>query len=171
MVMRNWLCVGDPPATGGAVLPYTAPYPTKVKDIDVALIGGAVYCEACKSTGVIAKAGGPRRLQFMTEMALDGDICLCKCSPPPPIKATHALTEWYDDMATGLGPKNNEYDEMVVLVDDETQKPLSNVRYFIKSKSSGVILAAGTTDENGQTERFYTEQADEVSIHIGEPTE
>jgi hypothetical protein len=47
-------------------------------------IGAKVHCPACKTVGTIA-AKGPRwpDSMFGKEQALEGDICLCKCNPPP----------------------------------------------------------------------------------------
>ncbi|WP_061942761.1 PAAR domain-containing protein [Collimonas pratensis] len=103
MVMRNWLCEPDKPETGGYILPNPAVTVTVGNNIRAALIGSKAYCEACKSIGMIAKAGGPRRMNFMGEIALDHDILLCKCPKPPRMIATSTSTHQYDDMAQGAG--------------------------------------------------------------------
>ncbi|WP_414706656.1 PAAR domain-containing protein [Ralstonia sp. UBA689] len=79
--MRRIAVVGDSLERGGEIMPYAGPVFT-MGDAghQVALIGGQAYCRACKSTGVIAKAGGPRRIDFMGETAADGDIVLCGCN-------------------------------------------------------------------------------------------
>ncbi len=64
----------------------------------VALIGGRAYCEGCNSVGIIAKAGGPRRMQSMAEVALEGDVVVCHCPVPQPIIATLVHTATYEDM-------------------------------------------------------------------------
>lgn len=163
MTERNFLCVGDPPVTGGAVLPYNVPYPTTFHGRDVALINGKVYCEACKSTGIIIKAGGPRRLLFEGQAALDGDLCLCKCHPPPPIKATHALTDWFDDEGDGMPvdlPRT--YNQHFQIVDGKTGKPLENHYYRIVHNGENI---EGTTDENGLTKVIYFSSASDIEIH------
>lgn len=93
---RKILVVGDPPAPGGQVLPYDGPM-LDLYGHRVALIGGRAYCEGCNSVGVIAKAGGARRPQFISEAALEGDVVICHCSVPQPILST--LQQWatYDD--------------------------------------------------------------------------
>lgn len=103
-MMRRIAVVGDKLETGGEVLPYSG----QVFSIGnaghrVALIGGTAWCEACKSTGVIAKAGGPRRIDFMGETAADRDVVLCKCPTPPRIVATLSGDSWCDDMAETIG--------------------------------------------------------------------
>jgi len=101
---RRIAVVGDALERGGHILPYSG----RSSGFDdarhqVALIGGEAYCEACKCIGVIAKAGGPRRIRFMGETALDKDIVLCKCATPPIIMAQLAGNAWGDDMVESMG--------------------------------------------------------------------
>lgn len=165
--MRNWLCVGDPPVTGGAVLPYEAPYPTTVSEaeIPVAIIGGEVFCKACKSTGTIIKSGGGRRTSFMTEIAMDGDLCLCKCSPPPPIKATIALTIWDDDEGFGEGDKCEWWDEQIRAIDKETGAIIPDFPYFIKTSNGKTYK--GKTDEFGLCPRIETDGEETLDVWFG----
>ena len=81
---RYLIVVGDAPACGGAVLPYEGDPPSTINGHRIALIGGRVQCEGCRSVGVIAKAGGPyRMLHCGVEQALEGDVVLCGCPVPP----------------------------------------------------------------------------------------
>lgn len=98
-MMRRILVVGDPPAPGGRVLPYDGPM-FDLYGHRVALIGGRAYCEGCNSVGIIAKAGGPRRLQFITEAALEGDVVVCHCPVPQPLLSVLQQTAIYEDMDT-----------------------------------------------------------------------
>ena len=82
--------------------------------IRLLLIGGPAFCEACGSTGQIAKAGGPKRIAFMGETAADGDIVLCRCATPPRIIAVLSGNSWCDDEAetegvvsSGSNPQRN----------------------------------------------------------------
>jgi hypothetical protein len=103
---RKILVVGDPPASGGQVLPYDGPM-LDLYGHRVALIGGRAYCEGCNSVGVIAKAGGPRRPQFISEAALEGDVVVCHCPVPQPILSTLQRWATYEDEAwhaVGAGP-------------------------------------------------------------------
>ncbi|MET3915745.1 putative Zn-binding protein involved in type VI secretion [Variovorax sp. OAS795] len=98
---RKVIVVGDPPAPGGAVLPYDGPT-MDVYGHRIALIGGRAYCEGCNSVGIIAKAGGPRRgLFYGAEIALEGDVVMCHCPVPPPIIATLVHTVINDDLLGG----------------------------------------------------------------------
>jgi uncharacterized Zn-binding protein involved in type VI secretion len=95
-MMRRVVLVGDPPAAGGRVLPYDGPM------VDFfghrpALIGGRAYCEGCNSVGIIAKAGGPRRPQFISEIALEGDVVVCHCPIPQPLLSVSQQSAECDD--------------------------------------------------------------------------
>ncbi len=129
MVMRKQIVVGDPPATGGAVLPYNAPS-NRLHGHRVALIGGQVKCEACGKVGVIAKAGGPRRCGAGNgnQIALEGDLCVCACHPPPPILSVLNHTSSYDDLGDGNPAPilDRKYNRHFQIVDEATGKPLKN---------------------------------------------
>jgi hypothetical protein len=93
---RRIAVVGDHLSSGGYILPAEGS-PFTFMEHQVALIGGQAFCAACKSNGVIAKAGGPYRMEFIAEVALDGDIVLCKCDQPPKIVAVLSGESWCDD--------------------------------------------------------------------------
>ncbi|MGJ7612576.1 MULTISPECIES: M35 family metallo-endopeptidase [unclassified Variovorax] len=95
-MMRKIVVVGDPPAPGGRVLPYGGPM-FDLYGHRVALIGGRAYCEGCNSVGIIAKAGGPRRALFISEVALEGDVVVCHCPVPQPLVSVLQQTATYDD--------------------------------------------------------------------------
>ena len=88
------------------MLPYGGPT-AEIHGHQVALIGGRAYCEGCNSVGIIAKAGGPRRMQFLGEVALEGDVVVCHCQIPPALVATLQQSANFDDgMATAAGAFN-----------------------------------------------------------------
>lgn len=95
---RRILVVGDPPVLGGQVLPYDGPM-FDLYGHRVALIGGRAYCQGCNSVGIIAKTGGPRRPQFISEAALEGDVVVCHCPVPQPVLSTLQQTATCDDGA------------------------------------------------------------------------
>ncbi len=102
-MMRKVLVVGDPPASGGAVLPYDGPL-MDIHGYRAALIGGRAYCEGCNSVGILAKAGGRRRAGLHTaEIALEGDVLVCHCPVPPALISTLQHAPTYDDgLATAV---------------------------------------------------------------------
>src|SRR5258708_20490030 len=82
----------------------TVGVPSSIMGHPVAFIGSAAFCNACSSVGVIGKAGGPgRRKHCGTEIALEGDILLCKCPTPPRMVAATQSTSRHDDMADSIG--------------------------------------------------------------------
>ncbi|CAG9204596.1 PAAR domain-containing protein [Burkholderia vietnamiensis] len=79
---RSYLKIGDKSSSGGIVtegIPQTSHCGT-----ELTFIGAQVTCPACKSVGNIV-AKGPRWPGSMMglEPALEGDVCVCECSPPP----------------------------------------------------------------------------------------
>jgi hypothetical protein len=169
-MMRRIAVVGDKLKTGGEILSYSGPVFT-IGDAGhpVALIGGTAWCEACKSTGVIAKAGGPRRIHFMGETAVDRDIVLCKCSTPPQIVAMLSGDSWCDDMAETMGVSTSEatrygvtvaeasgiappvigqYNDHFILRNAKGQA-LTHAAYAVERKSG--VFEYGETDSNGHT--------------------
>lgn len=158
MTLRHFLCVGDAPITGGAILPYPPLNHTMdIHGVPVAIIGGKVRCDACKSIGIITKTGGSRRCGFFDGVALDGDVCLCKCKTPPPIKAMHALTTWHDDQHQDYADATPlpDYDEQFRL-ENEEGKFFENFKYRLTFADGSIVV--GTTDDYGRTERIETTQ-------------
>lgn len=112
------------------------------------------------------------------EQALEGDICACKCAPPPVMIASqrdssHILTA-SDIASMGYGPAGqplpNElpgekcFDEQFQLLDVHTGSPLVNVEYVIERASGDV--EHGVTDANGYTHRLAkTDHAENVAIY------
>ncbi|MGT2510820.1 hypothetical protein [Cupriavidus basilensis] len=174
---RRIACVNDELEDGGRILPSpgrgcTFGDPAR----QTAMIGGQAYCEACKSTGTIAKAGGPRRMQFMGEIALDGDIVLCRCPMPPRIVALLAGEKWFDDMGARNGApaaispaqsifaaSNPQYDQQIQLINEQTGQPLARVRYRLIGERG---TFDGRTDEQGMSERVASDTASTMKIEI-----
>lgn len=165
-MLRRIAVVGDQLDTGGQIESYSGPIFT-IGDAghQVALIGGAAYCEECRSTGVIVKDGGPRRINFMGETAADGDIVLCNCATPPRIVARLADNSWCDDEDYGAATSSTNaprsaveqraiYDEQYTLAGSQG-RPLAGVRYRVRI---GVqIVLSGVTDASGKTQRIPTD--------------
>jgi len=176
-MQRLVLCVGDPPSTGGYIQPVSVAYPHTIMGHQAAYIGQGAFCNACKSSGVIAKAGGPYRSTHNgKEVALDRDILVCGCPTPPPLIATRQSIFWVDDrlesMPSTLSTSTQSfvnrgaglYDEKIKLRDGNG-KPLNNAYYTVKLPSGEVIH--GVTDSSGYTERIKTDGSKQIYIHIG----
>jgi hypothetical protein len=177
-MMRRFAAVGDALQNGGAIQPYSGPSFTfgEAKH-QAALIGGQAYCEACKSTGRIAKAGGPRRMKFMGEVALAGDVVLCKCPRPPRVVATLAGEAYFDDMGraeertesgeSGPGPfakQSEDFDELVVA--HTSEGPIADYPYFVETSDGRSLF--GHTDEQGRLPRIVTMAAGSLTVYWGD---
>jgi len=104
---RSYLKSGDHSSVGGVVvegMPFMLHHGTPV-----AFIGAQVTCPACKSVGYIAPRGPHLPDDLMGKhAALDGDICVCKCNPPPVmISSQDDMFQFFtaeDLSAQGYGP-------------------------------------------------------------------
>lgn len=177
-MMRRIAVVGDSLERGGRILPYVGPVFT-IGDAgrQVALIGGSAYCEACKSTGMIAKAGGPRRIDFMGETAADGDIVLCGCPTPPRIVATLSGESWCDDMAETMGVVASSktvgggvasvvagrFDEQVHATGHGASE---GYPYFIETGDGRIF--SGRPDRDSHLPRIHTDTTYDYSIYWGD---
>lgn len=181
-MMRRIAVVGDALQDGGAILPYSGPA-CSFGDAghQAALIGGQAYCEACKSVGAIVKAGGPRRIQFMSGVALDGDKVLCKCPRPQRIVAVLAGSAWHDDGGGGeqaFRPTSPDFSHMAAAtaaaanssVHDElahlTSPHLEGVPYYIQTTDGRVF--SGRIPASGQLPRVTTEGEDAYTVFWGD---
>lgn len=58
----------------------------------LAYLGAPVQCPACGTQGVIISDGSPRTMTVMEkQVALENDLCKCKCDPLPKLIASQAL--------------------------------------------------------------------------------
>jgi uncharacterized Zn-binding protein involved in type VI secretion len=58
----------------------------------IAYLGAAVQCPACGSEGIIISDGTPRTMTVLgKQVALENDLCQCKCTPLPKLIASQAL--------------------------------------------------------------------------------
>ncbi|WP_233863503.1 PAAR domain-containing protein [Paraburkholderia adhaesiva] len=159
-MMRRVAVVGDELTSKGHILPYEQAHGCSFHGHKAALIGGEAYCEKCKSIGWIAKAGGPYRPKYGTtrEIALDGDIVLCRCPVPPHIIATLSGESRSTDENHGLSARsyqsadNNSgefHDEKFQLLDGKSGQPLGHVEYAIVRQTGAI--EQGVTDAGGYT--------------------
>jgi uncharacterized Zn-binding protein involved in type VI secretion len=57
----------------------------------VAYHGAPVFCHTCNTQGVIVGEGLSLPMMFMgKQVALENDICKCKCDPPPRLVASQS---------------------------------------------------------------------------------
>ncbi|KVC44323.1 PAAR domain-containing protein [Burkholderia diffusa] len=163
---RRIAVVGDNLSTGGTVSPCDAP-PFLVHGHQAALIGGSAFCTACQSVGIIAKAGGPYRIRFRGEVALDGDVVLCGCAIPPHIVALRAGEAWCNDRIKSLGEvvssrtitggiasvTKGAFDERVRATEEVTE----GLPYYIETSDGRMHF--GRLDASGRLPRIHTGDA------------
>ncbi|BBP96844.1 hypothetical protein BSFA1_19730 [Burkholderia sp. SFA1] len=173
---RRIAVVGDKLDNDGEICSYEGPL-FLVHGHQAALIGGEAYCPVCKTTGYIAKDGGPRRMNFFTgEIAAHDDVVLCGCPEHPRIFARLAGEAWYDDMAESLGiigstaAKNTPsralsmYDDRFVLRDPSGQ-PLCDTAYAIERQEGA--FEYGVTDHSGHTHMLASVAlAEQINVYL-----
>ncbi|WP_321799706.1 PAAR domain-containing protein [Burkholderia sp. BCC1988] len=177
-MMRRYLSVDDQPETGGVIEPYSGP-PIGFYGHAPAKIGARCYCNACKHTGLITKAGGSRRhIHHGTELALDGDILLCACPKPPRMVARTIATAWFEDMGAKQGQHGDyttldygqttgeAYDQHFLVKSERTGAPLIDIPYKIVSEDGREI--EGRTDSLGRTQKVAANSAISATIHVFE---
>lgn len=144
--------------------------------VPITYLGAEVWCNGCKTVGHIGPKG-PRRPASMhgKQQALDGDICLCKCTPPPVIRASQEHSyhsfEAHELAELGFAPngrplpiQTRQHNEQFTLKDSKTGQPLANLRYRIRFSTGRIV--AGLTDSKGQTQRVVSERAEKITLEI-----
>ncbi|WP_250450039.1 PAAR domain-containing protein [Caballeronia sp. ATUFL_M2_KS44] len=182
-MMRRIAVAGDKLSNGGEVCYQNGPIFTfGDAGHQAALINGAAYCPICRTTGYIAKDGGPRRMTIVgSEIALDRDLIVCGCPENPRIFAQLAGEAWYDDLAESLGvidtKKNAQRVAQTVfrpgersencaswfyVTDSATGRPLCNQQLI--AVVAGIEQAC-KTDANGYA-KVETNDPQSIDIHV-----
>ncbi|MEX3933209.1 PAAR domain-containing protein [Paraburkholderia phymatum] len=168
---RYYIRQGDRTTAGGEVL--EGDQRSSIRGIPMAFDGARIWCPACKSEGRICNVA-PYRPHTLhgKQAALENDICICDCDPPPRlIPSQHAASMSFnsDELARrGMDAFGNPalHDEQFVLRDRQTGKALANVRYTIRTASGRSF--GGVTDSMGHTQRVSTSGAENLTFHIEE---
>lgn len=86
---RHFIRVGDKTTAGGTVLEGAPNH--QIYGLAASYEGAQVACPACKTIGYIQKVP-PFRSFAMSgrQIALENDLCICKCHPPPKLIASQA---------------------------------------------------------------------------------
>jgi uncharacterized Zn-binding protein involved in type VI secretion len=168
---RSYLKVGDKSSVSGTVvegIPDTTHHGT-----ELTFVGAAVACPACKTVGHIV-AKGPRWPGSMMgkEPALEGDICVCKCDPPPTMLASqsdmfesfesHQLASMgYTDTGDPIEHASKAYDQHFRIINSDGE-PVEGLPYLLKSSDGTTVQ--GVTLANGKTELLSANDAHEVQF-------
>ena len=185
-MLRKAILVGDPPFSGGAVLPNASR--STINGVSRAMIGGKVWCASCKTEGFIAKAGGPYRSTYCgEEEALEGDLVICRCPVPPKLQAVAVSSRLpmvlIDDRIESLGALPPPFRRFVNM--HPTRRAVRglahSIQFKLTNKTTGALLANapyrissnhnaeyhGLTDSYGLTE--LVEYEDSFAVEIEAP--
>lgn len=165
MTIRYKITLGASTTSGGKVT--TAATFFTIHGIPVAYEDDSVSCPACNTVGVI-KPDGPRLSDTFNgkQVALSGDLCICKCAPPPRLVENQTFSyqridgDWLADqadVAAATAAKLNQGGTHtpakpdgipLVLLDPDTDEPYRHCSYRLELLG-GVI--DGMTDGDGAT--------------------
>ena len=178
---RYYITLGAPTTANGKVT--SANHLDTINDAAIAREGDTCWCPACQSEGVIV-LDGPRLSETWEdrEVALNDDLCMCKCSPPPRLVAAQDFayqiidTDWHAartekaaaaakelnnaGSAGGVGPDATA----LVLLDPKTDEPY---RYRAYTLQLADTVITGKTDQYGATRPLTAaERAAIVEWHV-----
>lgn len=142
----------------------------------ITFIGARVWCNGCQSEGVIGWKGPHRDAAIMGKQeALDGDICICKCTPSPVMLASqdsdwHSFTteEWaaMDGGTSGTsmtGEYRGAYDEQIRA---RGNGATPGYPYFIETSDGRT--RSGRLDGTALMPRIDTDIAASYTVHWGD---
>ena len=182
MIQRFLILLGAQTTAGGTVA--SASSFISYNGVKYALEGDLIDCPSCASQGVI-KCVPPRLSTSYSgrQVALEHDLCICKCSPPPQLIAnqTHN-SQWIDaggdamsDPAAAKQAVNArlpasaaDEDSMPLrLLDSTTREPFRNRPYKLDLRGKAI---EGVTDGEGFTEPLSAaERASLTAWHVADP--
>jgi uncharacterized Zn-binding protein involved in type VI secretion len=173
--MRYYARKGDWTTAGGVISEGLASF--CLGERPASFEGAAVWCPACKSTGRIC-ASGPRR-PFMLpngrQIALDNDLCLCQCSPPPRLIASQSQAGMsvagdapahaaQHTSGTNVPELAALFDEQFAICDDRGE-PIPHALYSIQLESGA--REHGQASASGHTSRLSAmRQVQSVHIYV-----
>lgn len=183
MSQRYLITLGARTTVGGKVI--SASSNRSINGVKVAVEDDKVMCAACRSLGTI-KLSGPHLTELSNgkHVALQDDLCLCKCASPPRLIAVQSLvsqcldaelhaaeiekarTEVKSDTATKQSDLNPTDDVPLLLLHPDTHEPFRFRRYKLDLKDR---IVEGKTDENGATRPLSaSERSTLLAWHIDE---
>lgn len=174
MGMRNHCVLGDVTTANGTIVEG---HPTQtINGMSVALEGGHIDCPSCKSTGVIKLAG--TRIPHYSDgagspqWAAEGDLCICKCNPPPRLIAGLQSISGTEGDARGIGEAliaplaapdlPQTFDRHFVVHDKATGQPISGgVHYGLAMDGEQLH---NVLHEDGATAKAYAQAATDMHL-------
>lgn len=180
MIKRYYITLGATTTAGGKVT--RASSFMSVNGANVALDHDKVWCPQCNSDGVIG-LDGPRLSSTYNgnQFALQDDLCICKCSPPPRLVAAQSHSsqtidaDWHaaqavataeaaEKLNTADSSATDPYCIPILLLDPAKDEPFKNCPYRLELADK---VIEGTTDQNGATRPLTAaERASVVTWHV-----
>lgn len=179
---RYHITLGATTTAGGKVIGASAFM--SINGARMALEGDKVSCPACNADGII-QLDGPRVSERFNnrQVALSGDLCMCKCKPPPKLVNTQTCKyQMVDPQAASAGAAGSadgapagaakpagRYPGDVLplrLLHPRTQAPLASLDYRLELQGQ---VIEGTTDDQGCTRPLNAdERASLLAWHVGD---
>lgn len=180
MLKRYLITLGAPTTAGGKVT--SAHHFRKINGAPVAVEGDKVWCGQCNSEGIVVP-DGPRLTERVNgkQVALQDDLCMCHCNPPPRLVANQNSVcqlidlDWHaaqtakaaeaiaNSAATGSSPAGHSA-VPIVLLHPATKEPFKHRPYRLQLADK---VITGTTDHNGATQPLTAaERASLLTWHV-----
>lgn len=169
MTVRYYILESDTTTAGGVVQQTANTLSFKVYGKEQSYIGDDVWCPACQSMGKII----PDQDRLSTKVngrmpALNDDLCLCKCNPPP--KLVHSQTSFREVVDDGYNtqPKNHKEKSGSKIFDKRIKFDFGEINNDIipflryRLKIDGVTYE-GELDDEGNTDIFYSEKIAKIT--------
>ncbi|CAB3781980.1 PAAR domain-containing protein [Paraburkholderia fynbosensis] len=174
---RYFIVLGDKTTAGGVVIQGEESCTNHGKPL--AYHGAQVYCHACKTTGYICNIPPYRPMVLMgKQVALENDICICKCSPPPrliPSQNNASMSFDAEELAAmGRGPVGRQLEQPISGANtgfdrhfrfvDEYGNPVSEIGVHLIDATGKVSYVR--TDSNGRTPKVSGRDGQRIGVRI-----
>jgi uncharacterized Zn-binding protein involved in type VI secretion len=175
---RYTITLGAKTTCGGKVISASAN--GRINGVPIALENDSISCPACLCEGKILCVG-PRLPEKWNgkQVALENDLCICRCSPAPRLIANQTLR--CQNLESCGGPDETSaqkrpagaqtvpnavyaYDLDFLLIDEVTGRPLANCPYVIELANEQHI--DGRSDTAGKTAKVSAEFADQAILRV-----
>ncbi|MCM2448226.1 PAAR domain-containing protein [Rahnella sp. CG8] len=176
---RYVLVLGDKTTAGGSIIGCSA-INTSYDGLPIAVQGDKISCPACGTTGYLLCVTPRHNSTYEGKPeGLSGDLCICKCTPPPKLINSktamfHTLT-LADLIAQGhakypiqinYAGESGSFDEQITMQPTTHARELAGLPYYIEARDGRHF--AGTIGEDGRLPRIATNGLGSYDIHVGD---